>query len=106
MHVRKSQVRSSGQAKHSFVEIGHDIISTVILSQLLIQVGQISITGERMCTKYWISLPRESVVMLTDRLDMTIVVDWDAKPQNKQTHSKCGSRTFTLFLDRIYLLSK
>ena len=25
-------------------------------------------------------LPRNSVVRLTDRLDMTIVVDWDAKP--------------------------
>ena len=25
------------------------------------------------------------MVRLTDRLDMTIVVDWDVKPQNKQT---------------------
>ena len=31
-----------------------------------------------------LSLPRKSVVRLTDRLDMTIVVDWDVKPQNKQ----------------------
>ena len=29
------------------------------------------------------SLPRNSVVKLTDRLDMTIVVDWDVKPQNQ-----------------------
>ena len=35
---------------HSFVEIGHGIISTAILSLALIQVGQLSITGERMCT--------------------------------------------------------
>ena len=31
------------------------------------------------------SLPRNSVVRLTYRLDMTIVVDWDVKPQIKQT---------------------
>ena len=36
-----------------FVEIGHEIISTVILSLLLIQEGQWSVTGEGMCTKYW-----------------------------------------------------
>ena len=29
-------------------------------------------------------LPRNSVVRLTDHLDMTIVVDWDVKPQIKQ----------------------
>ena len=27
------------------------------------------------------------MVRLTDRLDMTIVVDWDVKPQIKQTSS-------------------
>ena len=31
------------------------------------------------------SLPSNSVGRLTDRLDMTIVVDWDVKPQIKQT---------------------
>ena len=35
--------------QHSFVEIGHEIISTAILSLPLIQVGQLSVTGERMC---------------------------------------------------------
>ena len=34
------------------------------------------------------SLPRNSVVRLTDCLDMTIVVDWDVKPQIKQTKNK------------------
>ena len=34
------------------------------------------------------SLPRNSVVRLTDRHDMTIVVDGDVKPQIKQTHIK------------------
>ena len=36
--------------QHSFVEIGHEIISAAILSLPLIQVGQLSVTGERMCT--------------------------------------------------------
>ena len=36
--------------QHSFVEIDHKIFSTVILSLLLIQAGQLSVSGERMCT--------------------------------------------------------
>ena len=36
--------------QHSFVEIDHEIFSTVILSLLLIQDGQLSVSGERMCT--------------------------------------------------------
>ena len=36
--------------QHSFVEIGHGIICTAIISLALIQVGQFSITGEKMCT--------------------------------------------------------
>ena len=36
--------------QHSFVEIGHEIFSTVILSLPLIQEGQLSVSGERMCT--------------------------------------------------------
>ena len=35
--------------QHSFVEIDHEIFSTVILSLPLIQ-GQLSVSGERMCT--------------------------------------------------------
>ena len=41
--------------KYSFVAVGHEIISTVILSLLMIQEGQLSVTGERMCTKYWLT---------------------------------------------------
>ena len=47
---------------------------------LLIQEGQLSVTGESMCTKYWLtaqkgrSLPKDSVVRLTDHPEMTIVV--------------------------------
>ena len=37
---------------YTFVEIDHDIISTVILFLPLIQEGILSITSERMCTKY------------------------------------------------------
>ena len=36
--------------QHSFVEIDHEIFSTVILSLQLIQEGQLSVSGERMCT--------------------------------------------------------
>ena len=36
--------------QHSFVEIDHEIFSTVILSPPLIQEGQLSVSGERMCT--------------------------------------------------------
>ena len=39
--------------QHSFVEIGHGIIATAILPLPLIEEGQLSVTGERMCTKYW-----------------------------------------------------
>ena len=72
------------------MEIGHEIISTAFLSLLLIQVGQLSVTGKRMCTKVLVNhlglnLPRKSVVRLTDCLNITIVVEWDIKPQNKQT---------------------
>ena len=35
---------------NSFVEIDHEIFSTVILSLPLIQEGQLSVSGERMCT--------------------------------------------------------
>ena len=50
------QVRSSSSAKHSFVGIVHEIISTDILSLPLIQIGQFSVTGERRCIKHCISV--------------------------------------------------
>ena len=43
----------------------------------LIQEGQLSVTVESMCTKYCLgglSLPRKSVVRLTDRPDMALDV--------------------------------
>ena len=36
--------------QHSFVVIDHEIFSTVILSLPLIQEGQLSVSGKRMCT--------------------------------------------------------
>ena len=36
--------------QHSFVEIDHEIFSMVILSLRLIQEGQLSVSGERICT--------------------------------------------------------
>ena len=36
--------------QHSFVGIDHEIFSTVILSLPLIQEGQLSVSGKRMCT--------------------------------------------------------
>ena len=36
--------------QHSFVEMDHEIFSMVIFSLPLIQEGQLSVSGERMCT--------------------------------------------------------
>ena len=49
---------------HSFIESDHEIFSTVILSLPLIQEGQLSVSGERMCTSTdhplrGLSLPRK-----------------------------------------------
>ena len=36
--------------QHSFVEIDQEMFSTVFLPLLLVQKGQLSVSGERMCT--------------------------------------------------------
>ena len=36
--------------QHSFVEIGHEVFSMVFLSLQLIHEGQLSVSGERLCT--------------------------------------------------------
>ena len=41
--------------QHYFVEIDYEIFSTDILSLLLIQEGQLSVSGERN-SQYWLSL--------------------------------------------------
>ena len=40
----------AGSQQHSFMEIDHEIFSTVILSFPLFQEGQLSVSGERVCT--------------------------------------------------------
>ena len=47
--------------QHSFVEIGHEVFSTVIFSLPLIQERQLSVSGKRMCT-ILVSLPSKRVV--------------------------------------------
>ena len=48
--IRRLRVRLPPGRRHSFVEIDHEIFSTVMLSLPLIQEGQLSVSGERMCT--------------------------------------------------------
>ena len=47
----------------TFIEIEHEVISMVIFLLLLIQEGLLSVTGESMCMKYWLTacsgLPRK-----------------------------------------------
>ena len=50
LETRRSQFNPRRGRQHSFVEIDHEIFSTVILSLPLIQEGQLSVSGERMCT--------------------------------------------------------
>ena len=56
----ESECRSRGREfdpdkVHTFVEIDHEIISTVILLFPLTQEGLLSVTSESMCTKYWLT---------------------------------------------------
>ena len=50
LETRRSRVGPRRGRQHSFMEIDHEIFSTVILSLPLIQEGQLSVSGERMCT--------------------------------------------------------
>ena len=43
---------------HYWEEISHEKVSTTIISLSLIQEGQLSVTGERMCTNDTGKLPR------------------------------------------------
>ena len=48
--IRRLRVRPPSGRQHSFAEIDHEIFPTIILSLPLIQEGQLSMSGERMCT--------------------------------------------------------
>ena len=65
--VAQLDAQSAGGRQHSFLEIDHEIFFTVILSLQLIQEGQLSVSGERMCTVLvnrlrGLSLPSKRVV--------------------------------------------
>ena len=48
--IRRLQVQLPPGQQHYFMEIAHEIFSMVILFLPLIQEGQLSVSGERMCT--------------------------------------------------------
>ena len=48
--IRRLWVQPAQGRQHSFMEVDHEIFSTVILSLLPIQEGQLSVSGERMST--------------------------------------------------------
>ena len=50
VEIRRLRVRPPPGRQHSFVEFDHEVFSTVILTLPLIQEGQLSIYGERICT--------------------------------------------------------
>ena len=70
--------------QHSFVQIGHEIISTTILSLPVIQAGQFSVTGESITLSLRSKPVPESVDSLTDRFYMTVVVDLDVKQHSNK----------------------
>ena len=41
--------------QHFFIETDHEIFYTVILSLPLVQEVQLSVSGKRMYTKYWLT---------------------------------------------------
>ena len=49
-----------------------------------IELGAACMPSGRASDRVTVPGARKSVVRLTDRLDITIVVDWDVKQQNKQ----------------------
>ena len=50
LETRWSRVQPRRGRQHSFMESDHEIFSTGILPLPLIQEGQLSVSGERMCT--------------------------------------------------------
>ena len=86
MHVRlvfrRSRARFLRSGKIFSVEIGLEIIFIAIISPPLIQIGQLSVSGERGCTGQLLrskSVQGKCGLRLTDCLDITLVVQWDVK---------------------------
>ena len=68
--------------QHSFVEIGHEIISTALHPPVVSYWRK----NVHLVNRLGLSLPSKSVVRLTDRLDMTVAIDWDVKPRNNNNN--------------------
>ena len=71
----------------------HEIFSMVILFLPLIQEGQLSVSGERMCAILVYPLqdyacPVKVCLGKLNMLDLTPWVDWAVNPQHKQTMVK------------------
>ena len=85
--------------QHSFVEVDHEMFSTVILYLSLIQEGQLSVSGERMCTilvnrlEDWACPVNVRLGKLT-ALDMT-PLGWLGCKTSTQTN-KLGEQLFTV----------
>ena len=105
---------------HSFLAIDHEIFLCSFYI-LLIQEGQLSVSGERMCTSTGspltgLSLPRKKVWLgkLTSYSALPSQIYWAVKSQHKQTlgyygihvHHLCSLifvLTWCLFWQRLYL---
>ena len=48
--MNRTMINYHFSRQYSFVEIDHEIFSTIILSLPLIQEGQLSVSGKRLCT--------------------------------------------------------
>ena len=68
------------------MEIGHEIISLPTADSSRAVVSYRRKDVHLVLVNRFRSLPRNSVVKLSDPFNMTIVVDWDVKPKIKQTN--------------------
>ena len=84
---------------HTFAEIDHELISTAILlpfadSRMVVVSYKQKYVHELLVNRLVKLAQEKKLVRWTDRLDMTIVVDWDVKNQTKQTNWKKIYRPF------------
>ena len=92
--------------QHSFIEIDHEIFSTVILSLALIQDGQLSVSNERIHTilvnrlEDWACPVNVWLGKLT-ALDMT-PLGWLGRKTSTQTKTEIYEESFMIFIIYIY----
>ena len=96
LETRRSRIRpprGRPPRQHSFVEIDHEIFSTVILSLPLFKEGHLSVSGERRCT-ILVNRLEDYACQVNVWLGKLTALDiiplgWlDVKPQHKQTKGK------------------